>query len=152
MKNRVTESDLGTTLTFCEISMFPFLSVATLGTMAVLPRFFKVPANSTGLVWAVSPILIGCPKTGTMSFPNVTTGAYGGGIRIYKPLSFVRLQDLSVSYSLPVAVAQRFRLDSFRAFISARNLYSFDNWPGWDPESRMAPMPRTFSLGFSLSL
>jgi len=83
---------------------------------------------------------------------NVTTGAYGGGIRVYKPLSFVRIQDLSLSYSLPAALAQRFRMDSFRAFASVRNLYSFDNWPGWDPESRMAAMPRTFSLGFSLSL
>lgn len=83
---------------------------------------------------------------------NVTTGAYGGGIRVYKPLSFVRIQDFSISYSLPATLAERFHLDSFRTFVSIRNLYSFDNWPGWDPESQMAAMPRTISLGFNLSL
>ena len=78
--------------------------------------------------------------------------AYGGGLGIYKPASFVRIQDLSLSYALPGALQERMKLKSMSVFAAVRNLYSFDKWPGWDPESDMSPMPRTFSLGLNLSL
>lgn len=83
---------------------------------------------------------------------NVTRGAYGGNLHVYKPLSFVRIQDFSVSYNLPDAVAQRLMTNSMNVYVSIRNLYSFDNWPGFDPESLLNPMPRTFTLGVNLSL
>lgn len=78
--------------------------------------------------------------------------AYGGGLGIYKPASFVRIQDVSLAYALPAAVTNRLKLNSMSVFGAVRNLYSFDKWPGWDPESNMSPMPRTFTLGLDLSL
>ncbi|WP_234364057.1 SusC/RagA family TonB-linked outer membrane protein [Lunatibacter salilacus] len=77
---------------------------------------------------------------------------YGGGLGIYHPGSFVRIQDLSLSYNMPMATVDRLKLNSMRIFGAVRNLYSFDQWPGWDPESNMTPMPRTYSLGLNLSL
>lgn len=81
-----------------------------------------------------------------------STQPFGGGIMLYKPASFVRIQNLSVSYNLPSELAQRILMQSVRVFGSARNIYSFDDWPGWDPESGHDPMPRTFTIGLSLSL
>lgn len=78
--------------------------------------------------------------------------AYGGGLSIYKPGSFVRIQDVSLSYAIPSVLANQYRLNSMSLFGSVRNLYSFDEYPGWDPESRMTPMPRTFTLGVKVSL
>lgn len=78
--------------------------------------------------------------------------AYGGGLSIYKPGSFVRIQDVSLSYALPLSLVNELTLNSMSVFGSIRNLYSFDDYPGWDPESRMTPMPRTFTLGFKVSL
>lgn len=83
---------------------------------------------------------------------NVNENGFGGDIMIYKPRSFVRIQDISLSYNFPAAVAQRLRMNSMRVFASARNFHSFDRWPGWDPESGDSPMPRIYTLGLSLSL
>jgi TonB-linked SusC/RagA family outer membrane protein len=86
--------------------------------------------------------------------------AFGGGIRTFKPMGFVRVQDASLSYDLPSTIAQKMRISSLRVFASARNLATFTKWPGWDPElsntatgsNRINPMPRTFTFGFNLSL
>lgn len=83
---------------------------------------------------------------------NLGTSAFGGGVRVFKSLSFVRIQDLSVSYSLPKDLIRRLQLQNVNAFFSIRNLYSFDKWPGWDPEALMNAMPRTFTFGVDISL
>lgn len=82
--------------------------------------------------------------------PNVSS--FGGGLNIYKDASFVRIQDLSLAYNLPSDVINRLKMKSVRFYVSIRNLYSFDNWPGWDPESRNFPMPRTYTLGINVTL
>lgn len=78
--------------------------------------------------------------------------AYGGGLDFYEPGSFVRLQDVSLSYALPEAVYQKARLSGMQVYLSARNLATFSDFIGWDPESRMTPMPRTVTLGVDISL
>jgi TonB-linked SusC/RagA family outer membrane protein len=83
---------------------------------------------------------------------DVSTSGYGGGLRIFKPRSFVRIQDVSLSYALPSVIAQRVQLNNFRIFASIRNLATFSKWPHWDPESGSSPMPRTYTMGLSLSL
>jgi TonB-linked SusC/RagA family outer membrane protein len=84
---------------------------------------------------------------------NTNTTPFGGGIMIYKPASFVRIQDLSLSYALPESLIEKLQLNNVRIFGSVRNLYSFDNWPGWDPESKKPePMPRNYAVGVNLSL
>jgi TonB-linked SusC/RagA family outer membrane protein len=79
-------------------------------------------------------------------------GIFGGGIMIYKPRSFVRIQDVSLAYNLTSAIAQQTKLNNLQIFASVRNLATFTKWPGWDPESGMDPMPRTYTLGINLSL
>jgi TonB-dependent starch-binding outer membrane protein SusC len=83
---------------------------------------------------------------------NTDTAPFGGGIMIYKPRSFVRVQDVSLTYNLPSALVKRLGMMGLNVFGSVRNLATFTNWPGWDPESGMAPMPRTYTLGLNLSL
>ncbi|MGV3560921.1 SusC/RagA family TonB-linked outer membrane protein [Larkinella arboricola] len=84
--------------------------------------------------------------------PMVNYNAYGGGIMIYKSRSFVRVQDVSLAYNLPPALSKRLKLNNARAFVSARNLLTFSKWPGWDPESGFAPMPRITTVGIDFSL
>jgi TonB-dependent starch-binding outer membrane protein SusC len=79
--------------------------------------------------------------------------AFGGGIRTFKPMGFVRIQDASLSYDLPVAIAQKIKASSLRVFASVRNLATFTDWPGWDPEvAGISPMPKTYTFGFNISL
>ena len=83
---------------------------------------------------------------------KLNTSAYGGGLGMYMPSSFLRIQDVSVSYNLPQKYLQLMRLSSLRVYSSVRNLYCFTNWPGWDPESIDSPMPRILTFGINLSL
>jgi hypothetical protein len=71
---------------------------------------------------------------------------------VYRSSSFVRIQDLVLSYIVPEQIAKRASLNNVRIYGSARNLYSFTKWPGWDAESGNLPMNRTYTLGFSFSL
>ncbi|AQG82261.1 SusC/RagA family TonB-linked outer membrane protein [Spirosoma montaniterrae] len=94
------------------------------------------------------------PENGQNEYarPMVNFNAYGGGIMIYKPRSFVRVQDVSLAYNLPAELSKRLKLNNGRVFVSARNLFTFSKWPGWDPESGNAPMPRILMIGLDFSL
>ena len=83
---------------------------------------------------------------------NTNINVFGGGLKIFKPASFVRIQDVSLSYAVPTHVSERAKINGLRIYGSVRNLYSFDKWPGWDPESGTTPMPRMYTLGLNLSL
>ncbi len=67
--------------------------------------------------------------------------------------NFIRLQDISLTYNVPVKLLNRIKLSNLRFYMSAKNLYTRTEWPGSDPESGDAigfPMPRTVSLGLNL--
>ncbi|MCE5346637.1 MAG: SusC/RagA family TonB-linked outer membrane protein [Bacteroidales bacterium] len=94
-------------------------------------------------------------------FPD-NVDKFGGGLIIYKPTGFVRVQDFTLSYNLPQSVLQRMKFQNLRVFWSVRNLFTFTKWPGFDPESDklnstrtatvLAPMPKIFTFGLDLSL
>ena len=87
------------------------------------------------------------------------------GTNWYFSRNFVRIRDLSLSYQFDPAHLNRLGLRDLRLFISAKNLYTFTNWPGSDPESAgevtslqgpgqdgAFPMSRTFSLGINVGI
>jgi hypothetical protein len=80
------------------------------------------------------------------------TNVYGGGLMIYKSRSFVRLQDVSCSYSLPNTITQRFGINNMELYYSGHNLLTFSKWPGWDPESLNSPMYKSHTLGVRITL
>lgn len=90
---------------------------------------------------------------------NTNTNVFGGGIKVYKSLSFLRVQDVNLAYSVPANLVQRVKVNNMRVFVSARNLFTFTKWPGWDPEGWSSaavpvnqPMPKTFTVGLNMSL
>jgi len=94
------------------------------------------------------------PENQIDDFPrlNANTNVFGGGIMLYKPASFLRVQDVSVAYQLPALVLGGVNVDNLRISASARNLLTFTKWPGWDPESGNTPMPKIVSLGLKFGL
>jgi TonB-dependent starch-binding outer membrane protein SusC len=83
---------------------------------------------------------------------NTNLNVFGGGIMMYKPSSFMRVQDFTLSYTLPANAIQRMKLSTLRIYCSVRNLYTLTKWPGWDPESGSTPMPKIYTFGVNLSL
>ncbi|WP_286862305.1 MULTISPECIES: SusC/RagA family TonB-linked outer membrane protein [Sphingobacterium] len=76
--------------------------------------------------------------------------------------SFTRLKDVTLSYTMPQQLVEKIGVQGLTVYASGRNLYTWTNWLGWDPEARDItrgsgndninyPMVRTYVLGINLS-
>lgn len=64
--------------------------------------------------------------------------------------SFIRLQDVSLSYTLPSSITSRIKLDRLQLFLNAKNLATSTTWIGTDPEfdsQTSQPQVRSFIFG-----
>ncbi|MBL7735697.1 MAG: TonB-dependent receptor [Chitinophagaceae bacterium] len=59
-------------------------------------------------------------------------------IGLYEDRSFVRLQDVSLSYNFGEKFL-RAKITDCNIFLSGKNLYTWTKWSGWDPENASAP-------------
>jgi TonB-linked SusC/RagA family outer membrane protein len=77
--------------------------------------------------------------------------------------SFTRIKDVSLSYTFGKNVLDKIKLGSLTAYVSGRNLYTFTNWIGWDPEHNYSfrgsgdwtnnyPITRQFVFGLNVTL
>jgi hypothetical protein len=64
----------------------------------------------------------------------------------------VRLQDVSLSYTIPKTITEKVNVNRCRVYVSGRNLITVTDWSGWDPESGNTPMPQTITFGIDLTL
>jgi TonB-linked SusC/RagA family outer membrane protein len=69
----------------------------------------------------------------------------------YMSRSFVRLQDVSLSYDLGKKALSKIKLNSLQFYVSGKNLYTWTNWPGWDPEDDNTPLMRSIIGGIKVS-
>jgi hypothetical protein len=70
--------------------------------------------------------------------------------------SFVRLQDVSLSYTFDSPWVKAANIHSFKVFFGAKNLATITNWEGKDPETGDTynsgnPVVSTYSLGLNFS-
>lgn len=90
--------------------------------------------------------------TGIYNSPAVTSG-------IYQDRSFVRLQDVSLSYNFGGRVLNSLGMDLFQLYVSGKNLYTWTDFSFWDPEYVSAdtdnrphlPSTRSIVIGVKLS-
>lgn len=78
--------------------------------------------------------------------------------------SYLRIQNVTLGYSLPSSVLDKYKISRLRVYGTAQNLYTFTKYSGYDPEigafnqnpllsgvdNGRYPSPRTFSLGVNL--
>ncbi len=55
----------------------------------------------------------------------------------YENRSFLRLQDITLSYDLPKQWMQKIHIDGVNVYLSCKNLLTITGWHGWDPEPNM---------------
>lgn len=48
--------------------------------------------------------------------------------------SYLRIQNVRLSYTLPAVLTRKFRVERLRVYVNAQNLYTFTNYSGYDPE------------------
>ncbi|WP_257658367.1 SusC/RagA family TonB-linked outer membrane protein [Parapedobacter lycopersici] len=85
--------------------------------------------------------------------------------RLLEDGSFLRLQSLTLGYTLPNRIAERIKSKSLRVYLVGSNLWLLTRYSGLDPESNVSngqnvqgldfgtpPQPRTIQLGIQLSI
>lgn len=79
--------------------------------------------------------------------------------------SFVKIRDINLSYAFPQRVLDKLHMQSLSVFGDVTNVYTFTNYPSYDPEGSIGgdniaksgvdyfayPNPRTFTLGVRVS-
>jgi len=76
----------------------------------------------------------------------------GQRARWYESASFVRIKDITLSYNFDPQFIQRLGLNNLRMYVNGRNLYTFTDWGGLDPElsGQVAiPLQRQFLFGLN---
>ncbi len=79
--------------------------------------------------------------------------------------SYIRLQNVSVGYNLPIAFVNKAKIASARIYISGQNIYTLTKYSGYDPElgsfnnnalftnvdNGNYPNPRTYTIGANIT-
>lgn len=95
------------------------------------------------------------PDNPTNAYYANVAGANQYGASILQKNSYLRMEDISLSYDFPSAVLSRLGLSKLRLYVDARNLFTITQWQGLDPElSNQAgiPLEREYLLGLNIDL
>ena len=76
--------------------------------------------------------------------------------------SYLRLKNISLGYTLPRALTQKVKINRFRVYVMAENLFTWTKYWGYDPEIGTSstslgvdygvyPQARIYTVGFNLS-
>jgi hypothetical protein len=96
------------------------------------------------------------PENKSNDLPLASFAGDGRYLRL-QSRGFVRVQDVSVSYTFNQPWVKSAKINSLKVFFSVKNLATFSNWEGGDPETgttisqNTLPVPSTYSLGANIS-
>jgi hypothetical protein len=85
----------------------------------------------------------------------------GGGVtwNVYKKSSFVRLSNISLAYTVPAGITQKWKIGGLKFYVNVVNAAVFSKWDYFDPEyhgadglQNITPTPRTYNFGLNLTL
>jgi TonB-linked SusC/RagA family outer membrane protein len=76
--------------------------------------------------------------------------------------SYTRIKDITLSYTFPDKLIKKAGLGGLTVYASGRNLFTFTDWIGWDPETRQDgrgsgdwednyPMTKSYTFGINLT-
>lgn len=110
--------------------------------------------------WTPENTDTGIPRpVGSTSAPNNLISS-----RYVEDGSYVRIQNLTLGYTLPSELVSKIRMSRVRVYASAQNLHTFTKYRGYDPEigsfnqnillsgidNGRYPTPRVFSVGINV--
>jgi TonB-linked SusC/RagA family outer membrane protein len=76
-----------------------------------------------------------------------TGGARFMSDRFIEDGSFVRLQEVTLGWRMPASLAKQMRADNARLYVSGRNLVTWTNYSGYNPDVNSAGTNSNLSLG-----
>ena len=109
--------------------------------------FGEVRRNTTKKNWWT-------PDNPTNEFYGNIDGANIDGVSFYESTDYWRIKDITLSYDLGQEVLDKLGIERFRLYVTGRNLFTFTDYEGLDPEftgTRDAPLQKTFTVGFNVN-
>lgn len=97
------------------------------------------------------------PENKSNVYPSATFSDDGGRFLGLQNRAFVRLQDLTLSYTFREPWVKKMNIQNLKVFFTAKNLFTITNWEGGDPEVGVTvgentyPVLTSFSLGANVS-
>ncbi|HLR90037.1 MAG TPA: TonB-dependent receptor [Balneolaceae bacterium] len=133
-----------------------------------------IPGYRPGEAWYTHQLDYWTPDNPNAFYPRPTDHSQSNNIRNFLPqtrymldLSYLRLKNVTIGYTLPTSLLERLPITAFRIYVSGENLFEFDNLGDMpiDPEmdyttpglndtnsfGRVYPYRRTLSAGVSVS-
>ncbi|WP_205755914.1 SusC/RagA family TonB-linked outer membrane protein [Lacibacter luteus] len=159
---------LGNTFSYKGFSLFVFVNSVQGGKNGYLgnnnPSYFR--EDNTIRINDLMGIDYWSPNNPNGKYPRNVSGTRAKFEPSYwQDRSFIRLQDVTLSYNFS-KLLKKLPVETISAFVSGRNLYTWTNWEGWDPETEAAdangvlqaqglliggrPVLRTFTFGVNL--
>lgn len=95
------------------------------------------------------------PTNPTNAYYANVVGANQYDVSILQKNSYLRMEDISLSYDFSSAILSRLGLSKLRLYVDARNVFTITRWQGLDPElSNQAgiPLQREYLLGLNIDL
>jgi hypothetical protein len=106
--------------------------------------------TSTGQVMGIAPgALQELNKNATIWQPIKSAGAFFPSSWAIEDGSFLRVNNLTVGYSLPVKNLVKMKISKLRFYFTANNLAVFTKYTGYDPEVSVRNSPLTPGLDYS---
>ncbi|MBF9254084.1 TonB-dependent receptor [Pontibacter sp. 172403-2] len=101
------------------------------------------------------------PENRSNEWPSLSYRNIGYGFP--RDASYVRIKDARLSYTVPASFLDKYNVQGLTLYAAGRNLYTFTDWIGWDPESNQSsrgsgdwtnnyPLVRSISFGLNLAL
>lgn len=109
--------------------------------------------------WSVSNPNSGSPRLARNDTQNINISD-----RYIEDGSYLRVQNVTLGYTIPTGIARKIALNKVRVFASIQNLHTFTKYSGYDPElgsinqnvlltgidNGRYPISRTFTLGLNI--
>lgn len=103
------------------------------------------------------------PENQSNEWRSLNKNSNPHGYRFPVTNNFTRIKDVTLSYNFPERLVNKAGINALNVYASGRNLYTFTDWIGWDPEERDAqrgwsdwdinyPAVRTIVFGINLTL
>ncbi|UEG51483.1 SusC/RagA family TonB-linked outer membrane protein [Mucilaginibacter daejeonensis] len=90
------------------------------------------------------------PDNPINDYARLSSGQSGTTVNVWRKASFVRIQNVSLGYTIPQDICKRLGVQNAKVFINATNPYVMTGWQFWDPQND-GPTPRFFAAGFNLN-
>ena len=98
------------------------------------------------------------PENPTNEYPRPTsktsrTSLVGSSTMGYRDGSFIKIRNITLGYTLPKTLTQKFGVGSLRWYVSAKNYFTFSKISGYDPEgegSLERPLTKLIVTGLNI--